>query len=54
MSVIYIPYKGKAYLRIESTTTVMPQEQYNHLLMQRGRKIWLGSNGQSRFENIGP
>ena len=31
-------YKGRAYLRIESTTTVMPQEQYNHLLMQRGGK----------------
>ena len=31
-------YKGRAYLRTESTTTVMPQEQYNHLLMQRGGK----------------
>ena len=31
-------YKGRAYLRIESTTTVMPQEQYNQLLMQRGGK----------------
>ena len=31
-------YKGRAYLCIESTTTVMPQEQYNHLLMQRGGK----------------
>lgn len=31
-------YKGRAYLRIESTTTVMPQEQYNHLLMQRSGK----------------
>ena len=34
-------YKGRAYLRIESTTTVMPQEQYNHLLMQRcGKYGW--------------
>ncbi len=31
-------YKGRAYLRIESTTTVMPQEHYNHLLMDRGGK----------------
>lgn len=31
-------YKGRANLRIESTTTVMPQEQYNHLLMQRSGK----------------
>lgn len=31
-------YKGRAYLRIESTTTVMPQERYNHLLMERGGK----------------
>lgn len=31
-------YKGRAYQRIESTTTVMPQERYNHLLMERGGK----------------
>lgn len=29
-------YRGRAYLRIESTTSVMPQERYNHLLMERG------------------
>lgn len=29
-------YKGRAYQRIESVTTVMPQEAYNQLLMQRG------------------
>lgn len=28
----------RAYQRIESTTTVMPQERYNHLLMERGGK----------------
>lgn len=31
-------YKGRAYQRIESTTTVMPQERYNHLLLERGGK----------------
>lgn len=31
-------YKGRAYQRIESVTTVMPQEIYNRLLMQRGGK----------------
>lgn len=31
-------YKGRAYQRIESTTTIMPQERYNHLLMERGGK----------------
>lgn len=31
-------YKGRAYHRIESSTTVMSQEQYNHLLMVRGGK----------------
>ena len=31
-------YKGRAYLRIESTTTIMSQERYNHLLMERGGK----------------
>lgn len=31
-------YKGRAYQRIESTTSVMPQEIYNLLLMQRGGK----------------
>ena len=31
-------YKGRAYMRIESTTTFMPQERYNHLLMERGGK----------------
>ena len=32
-------YKGRAYMRIESTTTFMPQERYNHLLMERGGKF---------------
>ena len=31
-------YKGRAYQRIESITSVMPQNKYNHLLMQRGGK----------------
>ncbi len=29
-------YKGRPYIRIENVTTLMPQEQYNHLLIQRG------------------
>lgn len=31
-------YKGRPYMRIENVTTVMPQEKYRHLLMQRGGK----------------
>lgn len=31
-------YKGRAYQRIESVTSVMSQEVYNQLLMQRGGK----------------
>lgn len=31
-------YKGRAYQRIESVTSVMSQEKYNLLLMQRGGK----------------
>ena len=31
-------YKGRPYMRIENVTTLMPQEKYNHLLMQRGGK----------------
>ncbi|MCD8183701.1 MAG: putative DNA binding domain-containing protein [Bacteroides sp.] len=31
-------YKGRAYHRIESVTSVMPQEKYNLLLLQRGGK----------------
>ena len=31
-------YKGRAYQRIESVTSSMPQEIYNQLLMQRGGK----------------
>lgn len=31
-------YKGRAYQRIESVTSVMSQEIYNRLLMQRGGK----------------
>lgn len=34
-------YKGRAYQRIESVTSVMSQEKYNLLLMQRGgRYSW--------------
>ena len=29
-------YKGRPYMRIENVTTVMPQDKYRHLLMQRG------------------
>ena len=29
-------YKGRAYQRTESVTSIMPQEVYNQLLMQRG------------------
>ena len=31
-------YKGRAYLRLESVTSSMPQDVYNQLLMQRGGK----------------
>lgn len=31
-------YKGRAYHRMESVTSVMPQEKYNLLLLQRGGK----------------
>ena len=31
-------YKGRSYQRIESVTSVMSQDIYNHLLMQRGGK----------------
>lgn len=31
-------YRGRAYMRVESVTTTMPQAVYNHLLMQRGGK----------------
>ena len=31
-------YKGRAYMRVESITTTMPQNVYNELLMQRGGK----------------
>lgn len=39
-------YKGRAYIRVESVTTVMPQDKYNHLLMQRG-----GSYGWESITN---
>ena len=29
-------YKGRPYMRIENVTTLMPQDKYNHLLLQRG------------------
>ena len=28
-------YKGRAYMRVESTTTIMPQEVYNQMLFER-------------------
>lgn len=31
-------YKGRAYYRMESVTSIMPQDNYNLLLMQRGGK----------------
>ena len=31
-------YKGRAYHRMESVTSIMPQEKYNRLLLQRGGK----------------
>lgn len=31
-------YKGRAYLRVESATSIMPQEIYNQYLIQRGGK----------------
>lgn len=31
-------YKGRAYHRMESVTSIMPQEKYNLLLLQRGGK----------------
>ena len=31
-------YKGRPYMRFENVTTVMPQDKYSHLLMQRGGK----------------
>ena len=31
-------YKGRAYIRVESVTTIMPQTAYNQLLMKRGGK----------------
>ena len=31
-------YKGRAYQRVESATSTMPQEMYNQYLIQRGGK----------------
>lgn len=39
-------YKGRPYMRIENVTTVMPQDKYRHLLMQRG-----GSYGWEAMTN---
>lgn len=35
-------YRGRAYMRIENVTTLMPQSQYNELLLQRdgGKHRW--------------
>lgn len=39
-------YKGRAYMRVESVTTTMPQDKYNYLLLQRG-----GSYGWESIAN---
>ncbi len=31
-------YKGRPYMRAENVTSLMPQDKYNHLLIQRGGK----------------
>lgn len=47
-------YKGRAYYRMESVTSVMPQEKYNLLLLQRGGKYgWEAIiNENLRIENL--
>ena len=47
-------YKGRAYHRMESVTSIMPQEKYNRLLLQRGGKYgWEAIiNEDLRIENL--
>ena len=47
-------YKGRAYHRMESVTSVMPQEKYNLLLLQRGGKYgWEAIiNEDLKIENL--
>ncbi len=47
-------YKGRAYQRIESVTSAMPQGIYNLLVMQRGGTYAWDSIAKSRLENIRP
>lgn len=47
-------YKGRAYMRVESVTTAMPQDKYNFLLMQRGANYgWEGMvNPELQIEDL--
>lgn len=47
-------YKGRAYQRIESVTSAMPQEVYNQFLMQRGGKYsWESmTNADLKISNL--
>ena len=47
-------YKGRAYHRMESVTSAMPQEKYNLLLLQRGGKYgWEAIiNEDLKIENL--
>lgn len=47
-------YKGRAYHRMESVTSMMPQEKYNLLLLQRGGKYgWEAiTNENLKIENL--
>lgn len=47
-------YKGRAYHRMESVTSIMPQEKYNRLLLQRGGKYgWEAIINESlKIENL--
>lgn len=47
-------YKGRAYHRMESVTSIMPQEKYNRLLLQRGGKYgWEAIiNENLKIENL--
>ncbi len=33
-------YKGRAYMRVESATMLMPQSRYNHLLLKRSQTVY--------------
>lgn len=47
-------YKGRAYHRMESVTSIMPQEKYNRLLLHRGGKYgWEAIINESlKIENL--